>query len=44
VVRLETRYDQGESPGSDDIFYQDGDLGPTRRYQFVAGVEAYYRF
>ena len=44
VVRLETRYDQGESPGSDDVFYQDGDLGPTRRYQFVAGVEAYYRF
>jgi hypothetical protein len=44
VVRLETRYDQGESPGSDDIFFQDGNLGPDRRYQFVAGVEAYYRF
>jgi hypothetical protein len=44
VVRLEARYDQGESPGSDDIFFQDGDLGPDRRDQFVGGVEAYYRF
>jgi hypothetical protein len=43
-VRLEARYDQGESPGSDDIFFQDGDLGPDRRDQFVGGVEAYYRF
>jgi hypothetical protein len=44
VVRVETRYDQGESPGSDSIFFQDADLGPVRQYQFVAGVEAYYRF
>ena len=44
VVRIETRYDQGEAPGSDDVFFQDADLGPRRRYQFVAGVEAYYRF
>ena len=41
---VETRYDQGESPGSDSIFFQDADLGPVRQYQFVAGVEAYYRF
>jgi len=44
VVRVEGRYDAGETHGSDPVFYRDRRPGDFRRDQFVGGVQAYYRF
>jgi Putative beta-barrel porin-2, OmpL-like. bbp2 len=44
VVRVEGRYDAGETAGADSVFYRDTSPGDFRRDQFVAGVQAYYRF
>jgi hypothetical protein len=44
VVRVEGRYDAGEQEGGDSIFFRDRSFGDFRHDQFVAGVQAYYRF
>ena len=44
VLRLEGRWDAGERDGSDAFFFRDRDAGEYRHNQFVAGVQAYYRF
>jgi hypothetical protein len=44
VVRLEGRYDAGEQEGSDTVFFRDRSIDEFRHDQFVAGVQAYYRF
>ena len=44
VVRLEGRWDAGERSTSDAVFYHARNEGAFRKDQFVAGVQAYYRF
>jgi hypothetical protein len=41
---VEGRYDAGEQQGGDSIFFRDRSFGDFRHDQFVAGVQAYYRF